>query len=223
MNYQKIYDNIIVQAKLECRKKKNGIYYESHHILPKCLGGNNLKQNKILLTAREHYICHKLLTYIYKGNRKIVCAFHLMTFMNKKKYILTSREYAYARELMQLTPMSEETKQKYKKPQTEETKEKIRNSLKGIKFTQDRIENIKKGTINAMNRLDVKEHIKNNRLDVHGNKNPFFNKKHTKESKEKMRKSHIGKKQTIESNNKRSISLKNYWLKIKNKNDASQF
>ena len=33
-----------------------------------------------LLTAREHFICHKLLTYIYKGNRKLVNAFCRMAF-----------------------------------------------------------------------------------------------------------------------------------------------
>ena len=69
MNHQKVYDNIIKNAKFENRKKlrknkTNYIYYEKHHILPKCLGGNNDKENLVLLTAKEHYVCHKLLTYI---------------------------------------------------------------------------------------------------------------------------------------------------------------
>jgi len=37
-----------------------------------------------ILTVREHFVCHKLLTYIHKGNYKIYHTFHLMTFMNKK-------------------------------------------------------------------------------------------------------------------------------------------
>ena len=76
MNHQKVYDAIITKAKLENRVKlkrnqEGYVYYENHHILPKCLNGDNKKENLVLLTAREHYICHKLLTYIYKGNKSI--------------------------------------------------------------------------------------------------------------------------------------------------------
>ena len=52
MNYQKIYENLISKAKSENRKKYKGVYYESHHIIPRCLGGNNDKENKVLLTAK---------------------------------------------------------------------------------------------------------------------------------------------------------------------------
>lgn len=33
MNYEKIYKQLVSKAKLECRKKGNGIYYERHHIV----------------------------------------------------------------------------------------------------------------------------------------------------------------------------------------------
>jgi len=67
MNYQQIYDNILIQAKSENRKKlikisSNWIYYEEHHIIPRCINGNDDTQNKVLLTAREHFICHKLVS-----------------------------------------------------------------------------------------------------------------------------------------------------------------
>jgi len=67
MNYQQIYDNILIQAKSENRKKlikisSNWIYYEEHHIIPRCINGNDDIQNKVLLTAREHFICHKLVS-----------------------------------------------------------------------------------------------------------------------------------------------------------------
>ena len=45
MDYKKIYDNIIKRSKNEKRKKYNGIYYESHHIIPKCLGGDGNTKN----------------------------------------------------------------------------------------------------------------------------------------------------------------------------------
>ena len=37
-------------------------YIEKHHILPKCLGGSNKKDNLVSLPAREHFLCHWLLT-----------------------------------------------------------------------------------------------------------------------------------------------------------------
>jgi hypothetical protein len=39
MDYNKLYNKIIERAKSENRKKKQGIQYEAHHIIPKCLGG----------------------------------------------------------------------------------------------------------------------------------------------------------------------------------------
>ncbi len=69
MNYLQIYSDIIENIKLENRKKlkrdnENYVYYERHHILPKCLGGENDKENLVLLTGKEHFICHKLLVLI---------------------------------------------------------------------------------------------------------------------------------------------------------------
>lgn len=104
MNYQKIYESIILNARNKNRSRDDGNYYEDHHIIPKCLNGKDEPGNKVLLTAREHFVCHKLLTYIYKGNYKIYHAFHLMTFMNKTKYEITSRDYAYAIELFRNIP-----------------------------------------------------------------------------------------------------------------------
>jgi hypothetical protein len=56
MNYEKIYDCIIKRAKT---RKLEG-YVEKHHIIPKCMGGSNEKQNIVELTAREHFyvICY---------------------------------------------------------------------------------------------------------------------------------------------------------------------
>jgi hypothetical protein len=42
-------------------------YTEKHHIIPKSLGGSNKKDNLALLTAREHFICHLLLTKMTSG------------------------------------------------------------------------------------------------------------------------------------------------------------
>ena len=46
MNYEKIYNDIISKARSEDRKRTKGIYYEGHHIIPRCLGGDNKKSNR---------------------------------------------------------------------------------------------------------------------------------------------------------------------------------
>jgi hypothetical protein len=107
MNHQKIYDAIIEKARKENRKKVKKlcidyIYFENHHIIPRCLGGNDSKNNQILLTAKEHFVCHKLLTYIYKGNRKLVSALHRMIFSRRYGEIISGRDYEYVRTLLAL-------------------------------------------------------------------------------------------------------------------------
>jgi hypothetical protein len=52
-------------------KPKTG-YFERHHILPKCMGGNNEKINLVYLTPEEHYVAHQLLVKMYPGNRKLI-------------------------------------------------------------------------------------------------------------------------------------------------------
>ncbi len=99
MDYQKLYDSIINKAKSENRKKFNGVYYEKHHILPKCMGGGNEKENLVLLTAKEHYVCHKLLFRVHPNNKGIAFSLHSMIYTrkDKRKLKLSSREYEEAR------------------------------------------------------------------------------------------------------------------------------
>ena len=101
MNYYKIYYSIIESRK---HNKYDG-YTECHHILPRCLGGTNDKSNLVRLTAKEHFICHLLLTKMYaKGSSeyaKMCHAFLMMTVSSKnqnryitaKKYEVLRKEY----------------------------------------------------------------------------------------------------------------------------------
>jgi hypothetical protein len=47
MNYEKIYNQLILRSQSENRKKGCSVYFEKHHIFPKCLGGSNDKSNLI--------------------------------------------------------------------------------------------------------------------------------------------------------------------------------
>jgi len=57
----KSYNEIIEKAKSEVREKGHGIYYENHHIIPRNMGGNDTRDNLILLTAIEHVYAHYFL------------------------------------------------------------------------------------------------------------------------------------------------------------------
>jgi hypothetical protein len=118
MNYQKIYDSIIHQACLQNRVRNKLSYYEEHHIIPKCLGGSNDKSNLVLLTAREHFICHHLLVRIHPTNPKLVHAFWLMCNIKnpyQDRYIPSSISYQEARELNSKLGVSDSTKDKMSK------------------------------------------------------------------------------------------------------------
>jgi hypothetical protein len=98
MNYEKLYYSIIKKAKQENRKKNKIVLFENHHIIPKSIGGDNGKDNLILLTPKEHYICHKLLVEMYRGTiheHKMYFAMWCMVngFGNQKRYATSSKIY----------------------------------------------------------------------------------------------------------------------------------
>ena len=66
MNYLQIYNKIIDHAKSRNSAKGGSLIVESHHIIPRHCGGSDLKENKVNLTLREHFLCHVLLAKIYK-------------------------------------------------------------------------------------------------------------------------------------------------------------
>lgn len=93
--YTRWYYSIINAAKSQSRSKLTD-YFEAHHIIP-----NSISENKdvVLLTAREHYICHLLLTkmcILPDHRRKMTDAFWLMVLRFGHK---SNRIYEYAKKL----------------------------------------------------------------------------------------------------------------------------
>jgi hypothetical protein len=74
MNYLKIYNAIVARAK---NRKIEG-YSETHHIVPRCMGGEDSPENLVDLTPEEHFICHLLLVKIYPENGKLIFALNKM-------------------------------------------------------------------------------------------------------------------------------------------------
>ena len=164
--YTNWYNLIIENAKLQLRKKKNGIYYESHHIIPKSMGGIE----EVLLTAKEHYICHLLLCKMVTGKdkHKMINALIKMAFNKSKgQERYTAKSYSIVRkliaeknsEMFKGVPKSESIKQNmkgrsgtwirddvHKNTNSQGQKKRFENSsgtMTGKKHTQETIDKFK--------------------------------------------------------------------------------
>jgi hypothetical protein len=94
MNYLAIYESLISKAKL---RNLEG-YTETHHIIPKCMGGTDSTDNLVKLTPEEHYIAHQLLCKIYPNNNSLAKAVLMMTVnrSSNKLYGWIRRKHAEA-------------------------------------------------------------------------------------------------------------------------------
>jgi hypothetical protein len=125
--YTRWYYRIIDRSKT----RKVEVYVERHHIVPKSLGGTNKKDNLVSLTAREHFVCHLLLTKMTIGDakKKMSRAFWLMAKGTGKRYRPCSKLYEVARKLFVAAQMGH---QNYLKSQTEKSRNQISVSMKRI-------------------------------------------------------------------------------------------
>jgi len=84
-------------------------YTEKHHIIPRTLGGKNDKSNLVSLTAREHFVCHLLLTKMLTGleRQKMVYALHMLSNTKNSnqqtRYAPSSKLYEYERKIFSET------------------------------------------------------------------------------------------------------------------------
>ena len=74
-------------------------YTETHHIIPKSLGGSDDKHNLVALSGRQHFVCHWLLTKMVEGEAKdrMVYALRLMCKRKLHNQKVTSRVYENTR------------------------------------------------------------------------------------------------------------------------------
>ncbi len=131
MNYQTIYNNLI--AKCKNRSTTPNEYMENHHILPRCMGGNNCKDNLVYLSLREHFLAHWLLCKIYPNEWKLYFAlFQMCRVPGSTKRIVTSRQFEQARKLLRRGALL-----RYKQNQhpriTQDGRNKIREGMLGEK------------------------------------------------------------------------------------------
>ena len=93
--YTRWYYDIVDRAKTRVLDR----YTEIHHIIPKSLGGNNKIGNLVKLTAREHFICHWLLTKMVSNTKEkyqMWNAFSCMLYRenpNQERHKVSSRVF----------------------------------------------------------------------------------------------------------------------------------
>lgn len=130
-------------------------YAENHHIIPKSMGGSDSADNIARLTAREHFICHRLLVKMTEGKDKgrMISALHYMIYGQAKwhdRYAkLSSRSFELIRidvskrasELGRLrrgVPLSPQACANIKASRTPEVRAKISAAQKGRAFPGDK-------------------------------------------------------------------------------------
>lgn len=92
MNYKRHYENLMNRG---VNRILSG-YKETHHIIPRCLGGTNNSSNLVNLTAEEHFVAHQLLVKIYPNNRKLVAALSKMCSTSSKNK-RNNKQYGWIR------------------------------------------------------------------------------------------------------------------------------
>lgn len=127
MTYEEFINNILeTRGRNGCGEE----YHEKHHIVPRCMGGTNDKENLIDLFAREHFEAHRLLALENPENHGLVYAWFRMSFgknQDRITHVVTAEEYEEAR-----IALSRIQSLKFKgRKVSDETRRKMSESQKG--------------------------------------------------------------------------------------------
>lgn len=96
--YTNWYNSIIASARN--RELPADTYTETHHILPRSLGGLDNPENLVRLTGREHFICHWLLVKMVRSKSTRTSMRYALYRMSHVadgttgRYKITSRKFA---------------------------------------------------------------------------------------------------------------------------------
>jgi hypothetical protein len=207
--YTTWYYNIISRAL--ARTLLNNEYTELHHIIPKSLGGNNLKENLVILTAKEHFVCHILLTKMTTSSFKskmIHAAIGMKRsrkyqhrYINSRLYEQVKKEFAIlSRERNKGKILSAETRLKISaahkgKIISNDTKIKMSQAAKGKSKTP----------MSAELKKQISDKLKGRPSHKKGKK---FGPQHTLESKAKIAESNRTRVYSQETKNKISAGVK---------------
>jgi hypothetical protein len=141
MDYGQIYSNLIERGLT--RTLDDGVYFEKHHVWPKCMGGPDEESNLVILTWPEHRLAHMLLVKMFSNNHKLVYACRAMQMNKDGRKInrkmsewLKKKQAQILSEQLRGISKSEEHKRKISqsqigRKQSEKTRRKISEANKG--------------------------------------------------------------------------------------------
>lgn len=174
-------------------------YTEKHHIVPKSFAKDlnikdiNNKENLVSLTAREHFICHRLLTKMFSGKfkRKMSYAMHRLTYSNNE--YISSRHYELFRKQHSLN-LTGEGNPMFGKIHSNETKEKMSDKAKKrivSETTKEKMSESHKGKNNAMygktHTDEARKRISDGNKGIGaGENNNFYGKTHSDQTKQRL-------------------------------------
>jgi hypothetical protein len=180
----------IVAARLASPLAK-GSYSESHHIMPRSLGGSDDPGNLVPLTAREHFICHWLLTKMTAGDSrvKMLRAFWGMRanksgkrYTNARAYDALKTEYAKMMSEMMMGENNPNWGNTWTDEQKQAQADKVRGDKNGAK--QPGVGAKIAATKNGVKRESFSQEWIDAMSDAKmGEKNNMFGKKHREDSK----------------------------------------
>ena len=193
--YHKLVDSAKLRGNRKNAKQLLG-YVESHHIIPRCMGGDNTVSNIVHLTAREHFVCHLMLTRMVSDiaiSHSLSLALWSFRMSASDRKPLTAWEYEYARKKAAAATSVQHTGKEI----SQETRDKISIARKGrisnrlgATMSEDakrRISETKKAKAAECASRPMSQVTKEKLSLAHTGK------KLTEETKLKMSKSHIGK------------------------------
>jgi hypothetical protein len=141
-------------------------YREQHHIVPKSLGGSNKSDNLVSLTAKEHFICHLLLTRMVEGVAKKKMTYALWLMCNVKNPV------------------------QQRHVPTGSTYEKVRIQH-SINISQ-KFKGVKKTYYHWLNKTHSQETKQKQSLLKQGKNNPMYGREQSAETIKKIKESQIG-------------------------------
>jgi len=179
-------------------------YTEKHHIVPKSFAkilnieNINNPENLVSLTAREHFVCHRLLTKMFQGKfrQKMVYAIHRLAYSDnghKADVYVSSRHYEQIRKQHSLN-LTGEGNPMFGKLHNKHTKEKLSIMAKGRKASNETRAKMSAAHSGPNNHMFGRTHTEEARRKIsEGNKgigagenNNFYGKTHSAETKQRL-------------------------------------
>jgi hypothetical protein len=211
--YNNWYQGIVERG--QTRTLDPSIYTETHHIVPRSLGGSDDATNLSVLTAREHFICHWLLIKMYTGEERasMIYALRMMRANNEhhKRYHtkITSRVYASIKEeysRIQSEKVQGEKNPMWGKTHSEEAKNKIREANLGNQITDEQREKITLSKLGKTREPFSDEWRAKLSASSKGKNNSRYGVEVSEETRRKISEKAKGRKQSPETIAKKSAS-----------------